>query len=142
MQCPGARRTAPRAGQRNGKSRGGSWGKTQLAQGVIPGLPLRGGNGEHGEQRGAAGGYSISHPGAGNRVAKASVRPAAVADGLPERREPAAPLLLLGSRAAGIGRQPELVVVSDRRMKIAKQVNPLRPVDPMGEGIRDAVLFL
>ena len=27
-------------------------------------------------------------------------------------------------------------------MKIAKQVEPLRQVDPMGEGIRDAVLFL
>ena len=31
---------------------------------------------------------------------------------------------------------------SSRRMKIAKQVGPLRQVDPMGVGIRDAVLVL
>ena len=38
--------------------------------------------------------------------------------------------------------QPELCVGSSRRVKIAKLVGPLRQLDPMGEGIRDAVLFL
>ena len=39
----------------------------------------------------------------GNRVATSSVRTAAVADGLPERGEPAAPLLVFNSYAAGVG---------------------------------------
>ena len=66
----------------------------------------------------------------------------AVTDGLPERGETAAPLLMCNSLAAGAGRGPELASGrSSRRMRIAKQVGPLRQVDPMGEGIRVAVLF-
>lgn len=66
----------------------------------------------------------------------------AVADGLPERGEPAAPLLVFNSYAAGVRRRPELVAVSSRGIEIAKQVGPLRQVNPMGEGIRFAALFL
>ena len=71
-----------------------------------------------------------------------SVRPAAVADGLPERVKPAAPLLVFNRHAAGVKEQREPFARPSRRMKIAKQVNPLRQVNPMGEEIRDAVLFL
>ena len=121
----------------------GDWRKTQFAQGVIPGLLARGGDAEQGQQRGPAGGYSVSHREAGNRVATSSVRPAAVADGLPERVEAAAPLSMFNSHAAAVRQRPELVSFrSSRRMKIAKPAEPLRRVDPIGEGIRDAVLFL
>ena len=62
----------------------------------------------------------------------------------PERAEPAAllPLPLFSSHAAAVGKQPELGVVrSDRVVRIAKPVEPLRQVDSMGEGIRDDLLF-
>ena len=68
---------------------------------------------------------------------------AAVINVLPEHVEPAAPLLMFNSYAAGVVKQPELVGVrSSRGVKSAKPVGLLRQVDPMGEGIRDAVLFL
>ena len=50
--------------------------------------------------------------------------------------------MLFDSCAADMGERPELVVNSSRRVKFAKQVEPLRQLDPMGEGIRDALLFL
>lgn len=90
-----------------------------------------------------AGGCVNSDRAKGNRVATSSVRPAVFADGLPERVEPAAPLLMFNSYAAGVGKRPELVAFrSNSTVKIAKQDGPLRLVDPMGEGVRDAVLFL
>ena len=79
----------------------------------------------------------------GNRVATSSVRPAVLADGLPERVEAAAPLLMFNNQAAAVWKRPEPVSFrSSRRMKIAKQVGPLRQLDPVGEGIRDAALLL
>ena len=133
IQHPGARRTAPRAGQRNRKSRMGGWRKAQLAQGVIPGRLLRGGNGKHGGERGPADSQDFSYRPDGNRVARMSVRP--VAKDWPERVEPAAPLLMFDSYAAGVKEQPELFGGrSRRRMRIAKPVEPLRQVDPMGSG--------
>ena len=99
--------------------------------------------GENGGQRGPAGGRVFSYRPGGIRVATSSVRPAAVADGLPESVEPAAPLLMFNSYSEGVVKRPELVGVrSSHRMKIAKPFEPLRLVDPMGVGIRDAVLFL
>ena len=124
--------TQGQAGQRKGGKPGGDWRRAQLAQGVIPGLPLRGRDGEHGGQRGPAGGYYVSHRAAGNRVATSSVRPTVVANGLPERGEPAAPLLMFDSYTAGVETQPERVVVSSRRVKFAKQVEPLRQLRPDG----------
>ena len=86
---------------------------------------------------------SFQLPADGNRVATSGVRPAAVINGLPERVEPAALLLMFNSYAAGVGKRQEPVGVrSSRRKKSAKPVEPLRQVDPMGEEIRDAVLFL
>ena len=79
-----------------------------------------------------------------NRVTTSSVR-AAVIDREPERAEPAAPLPLplFSSHTAAVGKQPELVVIrSNCVVRIAKQVEPLRQVNSMGEGIRDVVLFL
>ena len=69
----------------------------------------------------------------------------AVADGLPERVEPAAPLLMFNRLAAGVREQPELFAVrSSRRVKMAKLFNRSARFgcNPLGEGIRDAVLFL
>ena len=83
----------------------------------------------------------VDWPARGNRVATSSVR-AAVIDCEPERAEPAAPLPLLSSYAAVVMEQPELVVIrSNCVVKFAKQVEPLRQVDSMGEGIRDDLLF-
>ena len=63
-----------------------------------------------------------------------SVRPV-FANGSPERVEPAVLLLMFNSYAAGVKEQPEVVAVrSRRRMRIAKPVEPLRQVDPMGSG--------
>lgn len=68
---------------------------------------------------------------------------AAVINGLPERVEPAALLLMFNNYAAGVVKQLELVGVrSSRGMKSAKPVEPLRLVDPMSVEIRDAALFL
>ncbi len=92
--------------------------------------------------RGPATGYVVTDQPDGNRVATSSVRPAVVCDVWPERVEATAPLPLSGSHAALVGKRPELVVVSSRMVKLAKQFQPLRQVDPMSEGIRDAVLFL
>ena len=72
-------------------------------------------------QRGPAGGYSVSYRPDGNRVAMSGLRPAAVINGLPERGEPAAPLLVFNSYAAGVKEQPEPFARSSRRMKIAKR---------------------
>ena len=142
IQSPSAGRTAPRAGLCNGKSSGGGWSRAQLAQGIIWALLLRVGDGEDVGQRSRASGQVFSYRPDGNRVATSSVRPTAVTDGLPERGEPAAPLLMFNSYAAGVVKRPELVAVSSRGVKVAKQVEPLRQMDPMGEGIRVAVLFL
>ena len=51
-------------------------------------------------------------------------------------------LVAVSDHTAGVGKQPELGVVSSRRVKIAKPVEQPRQLDPMGEEIRDAVLFL
>ena len=72
----------------------------------------------------------------------ASVRPASDESQGPERVEATAPLPLPGSFAAAVGGSQSHVAGSGRRVKIAKQVQPLRQLDPMGEKIRDAVLFL
>ena len=50
---------------------------------------------------------------------------------------------MFNSYSEGVVKRPELVGVhSSHRMKIAKPFEPLCLVDPMGVGIRDAVLFL
>ncbi len=110
--APGARRTASRAGQRYGESRLGSWRRAHVSRGFSSG--------------GLAGGYqgNAARPGGcvtsdrarGNRDAESSVRPTAVAEGLPEHVEAAAPLLMFNGCAAGVEKRPELVGVSDRRM--------------------------
>ncbi len=82
-------------------------------------------------ERGPATGYVITDQPGANRVATSSVR-AAVIDREPERGEPAAPLPLFSSHAAAVRNQPEAVAVSDRRVRIAKPVEPLRLVDPQG----------
>ena len=92
-------------------------------------------------ERGPATGYVATDQPDGNRVAMTSVRPPVAKDG-PERVEATAPLLLSGSHTAAVGKQPELGVRSNCVVKIAKQVQPLRQVDSMGEGIRDDLLFL
>ena len=87
------------------------------------------------EERSPAGGYFIGHRHDGDCVAKSIVRVAAVADGLPERVEATGPLLMFNSCAAAVGKRPELVVRSIRRVKIAKQVEPPRCMTP---GERDS----
>ena len=93
-------------------------------------------------ERSRSGGYVVSHPAKWDWAAMSSVRPADVAGGLPEHVEPAAPLLMFTSLAAAVGGSQGHVAGSGRWVKIAKQVGPLRQVDPMGEEIRVAVLFL
>ena len=128
IRRPGARRNSPRAGQRNGKSRMGVGARRSWPRASAPG------DWQRGNQANAAppGGCVVSDRAKENRVATASVRPGVVADGLPERVETTAPLPLPGSLAAAVGKRPEPVVVSSRRMKIAKQVGPLRQVRPDG----------
>ena len=91
--------------------------------------------------RGPATGRAFSYRPDCNRVATSSVRDVVI-DREPERAEPAAPLSLAINYAAGVVEQPEQCARSSHRVKIAKQVEPLRQVDSMGEEIRDNLLFL
>ena len=95
-----------------------------VGQGCDHGEPLEKGDGTSAE-RSEASGYLVGHHPEGHRVAMVSVR-AAVIDSEPERVKTAAPLPLSGSHASAVGKQPELVAVSDRRVKIAKHFQPLR----------------
>ena len=93
------------------------WGLEQDA--VRPGChswgTLRGGIGEgNGMQRSPANGYVVRRRTGGNCAATVSVRPA---DSVrPEQEEAAVPLSVSSSYAAVVGKQPELVVRSNRRL--------------------------
>ena len=76
---------------------------------------LRGGIGEgNGEERSEARGYVVGHRTSGDCAATVSVRSAVAAR--PEQGEPAVPLPVSRSYAAIMGKQPELVVRSNRRV--------------------------
>ena len=93
----------------------GGWSKTQFAQGVIPGELLRGGLGEgNGEERSPASGYVVSHRTNGDCAATMSVRPGVAVR--PEHVKFADRLLVVGSYAAVVWKQSELVVRSNRRV--------------------------
>ena len=116
--------------------------KTQVAQGVIRGLPLRGRNGEEGGQRSPASGQVFSYRPDGNRVSASSVRPSVIADGLPEQVGATALLPLPGSLAAAVGEQPELLARSSHNVEEREAGWTAPLINRMGEGIRDAALFL
>ena len=78
----------------------------------------------------------------GNRVAWRSVRPAAVADGLPEQVESTAPLPLPGSLAAAVGEQPEPCCSLQPQVEEYEAGWTAPMVNRMSKGIRAAVLFL
>ena len=93
----------------------GGWRKAQSAQGVIPRKLLRGGLGEgNGEERSPASGYVVSRRIDGNCASTMSVRSADSVQ--PEQGEAAEPLPVSNSYAAVVGKQPELVVRSNRRV--------------------------
>lgn len=74
---------------------------------------------------GLPGGCVIGDRAKGNRSATSRVRP--VFRDRQERVEPAAPLLMFNSYAAGVVKAPELVAFrSNSTMKIAKHDEPLR----------------
>ena len=54
----------------------------------------------------------------------------------------AATLPLFSSYAAGAMRRPELMAVPTAMSRDCEADRPLREPDPMGEGLRDAVVFL
>ena len=60
----------------------------------------------------------------------------------PVHVEAAAPLPLFSRNAAGMGKRPRRYQRSCRRVKGVRSVLSLRNVEPKGEGIGDAVLFL
>ena len=109
----------------------------------FPGCRYAGEMRSNGGQRSPASGQVFNYRPDGNRVSASSVRPAAVADGLPEQVEATAPLLMFNSLAAAVGEQLELCCHrSSRNVEDAKQVEPLRQVDLMGREIRVSALFL
>ena len=76
---------------------------------------LRWGIGEgNGEERSPAGGYAVSQRTDGNCAATMSVRPGIAVR--PEHVKAAVPLSVSSSYAAIMGKQPELVVSSNRRV--------------------------
>ncbi|MYC37050.1 MAG: hypothetical protein F4X66_09085 [Chloroflexi bacterium] len=94
----------------------------------------------NGEERSPAAGYTVIGQPGGNRVAMASVRPAVAVR--PEHVESTALLSLFSSLAAGVGRRPGRFQRSDRIGKGVRSLLPLRRLDLVIQGIRDAVLFL
>ncbi len=113
--APGAGRTTPWVGHWAWNAGLGSWGNAQFAQGVIPGEPLRGGLGQgNGEERSPASGYAVGRRIDGNCAATMRVRSGVAVR--PEHVKFADRLLVVGSYAAVMGKQPELVVRSNRRV--------------------------
>ena len=113
---PGAGRTTPWVGHWARNAELGGWRKTQFGQGVIPGKLLSGGIREgNGRERSPANGYVVSHRTDGNCAAKVSVRSAIAVR--PEQEEVAVRLPVSSSYAAVMGKQPELVVRSNRRVQ-------------------------
>ena len=74
-------------------------------------------------------------------MARSSVRPV-VADRQPERAGATALPPVSGSYAAAREEQPGRCPRASRRLKIAKRVSRSAGDYPVGEGVRDAVLFL
>ena len=68
----------------------------------------------NGEERSPASGYVVGHQSGGNCAATMSVRSAVAVR--PEQEEAAVPLPVSSSYAAVVGKQPELVVRSNRRV--------------------------
>ena len=88
-----------------------------------------------------AGGYTVSGQPEGNRAARSSVRPVATV-GRPEHVEATAPLPCSGSYAAVVVDQPGRSARACRWLKIAKRASRSAGDYLVGEGIRDAALFL
>ena len=98
----------------------GDWSKTQFAQSVFSGQAAILGNGSwgiregNGEERSPASGYVVSRRIDGNCASTMRVRSGVA--GRPVHVETAVPLSVFNSYAAVVGKQPELVVRSNRRV--------------------------
>ena len=118
--CP-RRRTHSALGLALGMERRfGGWSKTQFAQGVSSRQAATLGNGSwgiregNGEERSPASAYVVSRRVDGNCASTMSVRSADSVQ--PEQGEAAVPLPVSSSYAAVVGKQPELVIRSNRRV--------------------------